>query len=232
MEVRRSAGSGHRGISTSVAAELLPRARCRLKCRFAPPMRTAPTAGRRSRLQPRLVTLPRILSCPIVGLWPVFARLCSCWCAGQRRRAQQSPEGELKSLKAAEGLDVSLFACEPLITNPAAIDVDTHGRVWVAEIQWYRAAAKDPPADKIKVLEDTDGDGRADRCVVFAEGLFCPMSICVAGPRVYVATSPDLWVYEDRDGDLARWSPHKAADRFQRAQPRPRRAQPGLGAGS
>ena len=97
---------------------------------------------------------------------------------------------------------VSLFACEPLVTNPAAIDVDTHGRVWVAEIQYYRGGAKQPPADKIKVLEDTDGDGRADRVTVFAEGLFCPMSICVAGDRVYVATSPDLWVFEDKDGDL------------------------------
>jgi len=116
--------------------------------------------------------------------------------------AQQSPEAELKSLQTADGLELSLFASEPLITNPAAIDIDTHGRVWVAEIQWYRAAAKEPPADKIKVLEDTDGDGRADRAVVFAEGLFCPMSICVAGTKVYVATSPDLWVYEDKDGDL------------------------------
>ena len=116
--------------------------------------------------------------------------------------AQISPEEELKSLSVPEGLDVKLFASEPMITNPAAIDVDTHGRVWVAEIQWYRAAAKQPAADKIKVLEDTNGDGRADRAVVFAEGLFCPMSICVAGDKVYVATSPDLWVYEDKDHDL------------------------------
>lgn len=117
-------------------------------------------------------------------------------------RAQLSPEEELRTLAAAAGLEVSLYASEPLITNPAAIDIDTHGRVWVAEIQWYRAAAKDPPADKIKVLEDTDGDGRADRVTVFADGVFAPMSICVAGEKVYVATSPDLWVYEDRDGDL------------------------------
>lgn len=116
--------------------------------------------------------------------------------------AQQSPDAELASLKLPAGVEVSLFASEPMITNPAAIDIDTHGRVWVAEIQWYRSRAKHPPADQIKVLEDTDGDGRADRSTVFANDVFCPMSICVAGPRVYVATSPDLWVYEDLNGDL------------------------------
>jgi putative membrane-bound dehydrogenase-like protein len=123
--------------------------------------------------------------------------------------AQLPPEEELKTLKAAPGLKVSLFASEPLITNPAAIDVDTHGRVWVAEIQWYRGGAKNPPADKIKVLEDTDGDGRADKATVFAEGVFAPMSVCVAGRKVFVAISPDLWVYEDKDGDLRADGPPK-----------------------
>jgi putative membrane-bound dehydrogenase-like protein len=121
---------------------------------------------------------------------------------GRASLAQLSPDEELKTLRAADGIDVAVFACEPLITNPAAIDVDTHGRVWVAEIQWYRGGAKSPPADKIKVLEDTDGDGRADKATVFAEDLFCPMSICVAGDKVFVATSPDMWVYEDKNGDL------------------------------
>lgn len=116
--------------------------------------------------------------------------------------AQRPAEDELKSLRVPPGFEVSLFACEPMITNPSAIDVDTQGRVWVAEIQWYRGGAKNPPADKIKVLEDTDGDGRADKVTTFADGLFCPMSVCVAGDKVYVATSPDLWVYEDKNGDL------------------------------
>ena len=121
---------------------------------------------------------------------------------GQSAAAQQSPAEELARLQPAENFDVSLFASEPMITNPSAIDVDSHGRVWVAEIQWYRSHAKQPPADKIKVLEDTDGDGKADKVTIFAEGLFCPMSVCVAGDKVYVATSPDLWVYEDKNGDL------------------------------
>jgi putative membrane-bound dehydrogenase-like protein len=128
--------------------------------------------------------------------------VAACLLSFSPAAAQKSPDEELASLRAPEGMEVSLFAAEPLITNPAAIDVDTHGRVWVAEIQWYRSQAKQPPADKIKVLEDTDGDGRADKVTTFAEGLFAPMSICVAGDKVYVATSPDLWVYEDKNGDL------------------------------
>ena len=49
------------------------------------------------------------------------------------------------------------------------------------------------------------------------------MSICVAGDKVYVATSPDLWVYEDKDGDLkADGPPTKTAHRFRRPQSRPR----------
>lgn len=124
-------------------------------------------------------------------------------------RGQKSPEEELATLRVPEGMEVALFAAEPMITNPAAIDVDTQGRVWVAEIQWYRGGAKQPPADKLKVLEDTDGDGRADKVTTFAEGLFAPMSVCVAGDKVYVATSPDLWVYEDKNGDLKADGPPK-----------------------
>jgi putative membrane-bound dehydrogenase-like protein len=123
--------------------------------------------------------------------------------------AQLRPEQELKTLNVPDDMEVSLFASEPMIANPSAIDVDTHGRVWVAEIQWYRSQAKEPPADKIKVLEDTDGDGKADKMTVFAEGVFAPMSVCVAGDKVYVATSPDLWVYEDKNGDLVADGPPK-----------------------
>lgn len=133
-----------------------------------------------------------------------------CIVAGWASRApgQLAPQEALTKLRPADDIRVGLFAAEPMITNPAAIDIDTHGRVWVAEIQFYRKNA-DPPADKIKVLEDTDGDGVADRVTVFAEGLFCPMSICVAGSKVYVATSPDLWVFEDADGDLKADGPPK-----------------------
>ena len=137
----------------------------------------------------------------------LFAALCGHLASPVQ--AQLPPQEEALALDVADGMDVSLFASEPMITNPSAIDVDTRGRVWVAEIQWYRSQAKEPPADKIKVLEDTDGDGKADKMTVFAEGVFAPMSICVAGDKVYVATSPDLWVYDDKNGDLVADGPPK-----------------------
>ena len=106
--------------------------------------------------------------------------------------------------------------------------------MWVAEIQWYRGGAKNPPADKIKVLEDTDGDGRADKVTVFAEGLFAPMSICVAGTQgLSSPPAPTCGSIEDKNGDLkADGPPHKAAHRLRRPQPRSRRAQPGAGSRS
>lgn len=122
---------------------------------------------------------------------------------------QVSPEEELKTLKAAEGMDVSLFASEPMITNPSCIDIDTQGRVWVAEIQFYRGAAKNPPADKIKVLEDTDHDGKADKVTTFADGVFAPMSICVCGDKVYAFVQGNLLVWEDKNADLVADGPPK-----------------------
>jgi putative membrane-bound dehydrogenase-like protein len=115
---------------------------------------------------------------------------------------QLSPQETVQRLRVADGFELSVFAAEPLVTNPTSIDVDAYGRVWVCEGQWYRAAAKNPPADCVKVLEDTDGDGQADRATVFADGLLVPLGVCVAGPRIYVSEAPNIWLYEDRDGDL------------------------------
>jgi putative membrane-bound dehydrogenase-like protein len=131
--------------------------------------------------------------------------------------AQVSAEQSSTMLKAAEGLEASLFASEPMVNNPTNIDVDSRGRVWVAEGQNYRMThSKKFPriegADKIKILEDTDGDGKADKVTIFADNIFpIPMGLAVEeihgkdgkykGTRVYVGNSPDILVFEDTDGD-------------------------------
>lgn len=129
--------------------------------------------------------------------------------------AQLPPDKGLASLKAADGLQVELFAAEPMVVNPTSMDVDPKGRVWVAEAVNYRRKNFKRPilreeGDRIVVLVDKDGDGKADESVVFYQGqeLYGPLSVCVApladnkGYRVFVAQSPDILVFDDKDGDL------------------------------
>ena len=133
--------------------------------------------------------------------------------------AQSSPDESAAKLRPAEGLEASLWAAEPMLFNPTSMDVDSRGRVWVAEGLNYRLTRRGnrrfdrvDDSDKIKILEDVDGDGKADKVSVFADRIFpVPMGMAVeerydaagkyAGCRVYVGNSPNLLVLEDTDGD-------------------------------
>lgn len=123
--------------------------------------------------------------------------------------AQYTPEGGIQRIRPAKGLNVELFASEPMIVNPISVDVDARGRLWVTEGVNYRKNVKIPPDNVIKVLEDTDGDGKADKSTIFTNDLNASMSVCVAGDRVFVAESPNLYVYEDKDHDLKADGPRK-----------------------
>ena len=144
------------------------------------------------------------------------------WLAGTQPvtvLGQVSAPESARRLKAAPGLEATLWASEPMLANPTNIDIDSRGRVWVTEGLNYRLSRgrngrfhRDETADKIKILEDTDGDGKADKVTVFADRIFpVPMGIAVEeqynqdgsykGCRVYVGNSPDLLVFEDNDGD-------------------------------
>ena len=120
--------------------------------------------------------------------------------------AQLSPEESLAKMKVAEGLEISLFAAEPDLFNPTTIDIDAQGRVWVCEARNYRLFNQpitDKAGDRIRVLEDTDGDGRCDKATTFYQDpkLQAPMGIAVLGDRVYICQSPDLFYLEDTDKD-------------------------------
>lgn len=134
-------------------------------------------------------------------------------------RGQVGPEQSASQVKVADGLEATLWAAEPMVVNPTNIDVDSRGRVWVTEGLNYRLTrernrefSRIDEADAIKILEDADGDGKADTVTVFADQIFpVPMGIAVeerydesgnyAGCRVYVGNSPNLLVLEDTDGD-------------------------------
>jgi len=114
----------------------------------------------------------------------------------------------VNNLTIHEGLEVTLFAHEPMLVNPTNIDVDDKGRVWVCEGYNYRNELnpfnpKNPEGDRIVILEDTDGDGVADDQKVFYQGndVNSALGIAVLGRRVYVSCSPYMFVFTDHDGD-------------------------------
>ena len=103
-----------------------------------------------------------------------------------------------------EGLEVTLWAASPMLQNPTNIDFDEKGRLWVAEGVNYRGkGGRRPEGDRIVVLEDTKGAGRADRSTVFVQepALASPLGVAVFGERIVVSQPPDMLVYTDRNRD-------------------------------
>lgn len=120
---------------------------------------------------------------------------------------KHDPKYAVGSLNVAPGLEATLFAAEPMLTNPTDIDVDAKGRVWVCEAYNYRPAINGNPThkegDRIVILEDQNGDGKADASKVFYQGadIESPLGIWVQGNKVIVSNSPNVWVFTDENGD-------------------------------
>lgn len=129
-----------------------------------------------------------------------------------------SPEAERAALHVPAGFEVQLFAAEPQINKPINLAFDAKGRLWVSSTVEYPYAAdksrwSDPQGtrvkdsrDAIKILEDTDGDGRADKVTDFADALNIPTGVlpwhkpehksgCIA------FSIPNIWYFADTDGD-------------------------------
>lgn len=109
---------------------------------------------------------------------------------------------EMASFQLAPGLDINLFAQEPLIAKPIQMAWDEKGRLWVATSSIYpHIKPGQTQADKIVVLEDTNRDGVADKSTVFYEGLLIPTGILPGDGGAYVANSTELLFMKDTDGD-------------------------------
>jgi putative membrane-bound dehydrogenase-like protein len=112
-----------------------------------------------------------------------------------------SPEEAIAKMTVPEGFSVELVASEPNLVNPVAFTFDEKGRIWVAESVEYPRKPAGKGEDRIKLLEDTDGDGAADKFTIFADGLNIPSGIAVGHGGVWVANSPDILFYPDADRD-------------------------------
>ena len=124
------------------------------------------------------------------------------------RSGPGNAKAQLAQLKVADGLEVGLFGLEPMVVNPADMDVDHRGRVWVTEGANYRSSFQKwgvlrPDGDRIQILEDTDGDGIADKAKTFYQDLSIntALGICVLGNKVIVSSAPYIFVLTDTDGD-------------------------------
>lgn len=139
--------------------------------------------------------------------------------------AAPSPVEAAKKIRIADGLELQLFAAEPMVRQPVSMSFDHRGRLWVLQyLQYpnpnglsptavdqylrtkYDRVPEPPPRgpkgdDCITILEDTDGDGRADQAKEFLKGLNLASGMALGYDGVFVAQPPYLLFYADRDHD-------------------------------
>jgi len=125
---------------------------------------------------------------------------------------------ELKTIKVPKGFTVQLVASEPMIESPVAMSWDSQGRLFVVEMTGYmndvNAKGEDQPVGRIKLLEDTNGDGAMDKATVFVDKLLMPRSVTAFGDGAIVGEPPKLTWYHDTDGDGVADKSEVIADNF------------------
>ncbi|HZA34593.1 MAG TPA: PVC-type heme-binding CxxCH protein, partial [Vicinamibacterales bacterium] len=114
-----------------------------------------------------------------------------------------SAKESMKFIQHPAEFRLELFASEPDIVKPITFSFDERGRLWVIEARDYPNLVLQgaPGHDRIKILEDTDGDGRADKVTVFADRLNLPSSLVFANGGVIVAAAPHMLFLKDTNGD-------------------------------
>ncbi|HZL38567.1 MAG TPA: PVC-type heme-binding CxxCH protein [Tepidisphaeraceae bacterium] len=112
-----------------------------------------------------------------------------------------NPEIERRSFKVAPGFEVHLFASDPMIAKPIEMNFDPDGRLWVCTSTTYpQIKPGQMPSDKVIVLEDSTGAGKADKSTVFAGGLLLPTGIVPGDGGAYVANSTEILHLRDTTG--------------------------------
>jgi len=119
--------------------------------------------------------------------------------------SQEPPDLPLDSFVLPAGLEITPWATSPALHNPTNLDIDHLGRIWVTEGVNYRGRAnRQPQGDRIVILEDTNGDGKADSSRVFWQDpeLLAPLGIAVFDNVVIVSQPPHLLKLTDVNRDL------------------------------
>ena len=141
-------------------------------------------------------------------LGPLVLAASTLFAANPAGVGPEAARESAKKFTVADGLEVSLFASEPMVRNPTDMDIDARGRVWITEGVNYRSTFQkwgvlQPAGDRVVILEDTNGDGVADKETVFYQdpSINAALGLCVLGNKVIVSDSPHVFVLTDTDGD-------------------------------
>jgi len=123
--------------------------------------------------------------------------------AGVRPTEKLPPAQQEKTFTLPPGFEIRLFAAEPQIAKPMNLAFDSRGRMWATVTREYPTPAPldKPGRDEIKILEDTDNDGRADKITTFADGLNIPIGIYPYQNGCIAWSIPYLWHLKDNNGD-------------------------------
>ena len=114
-----------------------------------------------------------------------------------------TPDQALKTFETVDGFRMELVAAEPMVQSPVAASFDADGNLYVAEMRDYpyKPRPGKTPLGTVRLLRDTNGDGRFDKSTVFADGLLWAAGIAPWKGGVFVTAPPDIWYLKDTNGD-------------------------------
>ena len=115
----------------------------------------------------------------------------------------KSPAEALKTFRLRPGFRIELAAAEPLLASPVAFDFDEDGRLYVVEYpEFNQSASKQPQGHgRVRLLEDTQGNGVYDKSTIFLDNLDSPTAVCCYDGGVFVGAAPNILYAKDTDGD-------------------------------